>query len=196
MRVLLADDSRDFRQSLAYLIAAWGYECVEVSNGEAAWQALKQNDAPKVALLDWMMPGLRGPDVCRKVREMNTEEPPYLILLTARSRKEDLVAGLGGGADEYLTKPVDFEELRERLQVGRRIAELHGKLANRARELADALARVKRLQGLLPICSWCKKIRDDHNYWQQVEEYISDHSEARFTHGICPDCRKRIEEET
>jgi DNA-binding response OmpR family regulator len=196
VKVLLADDSPDFRHSLAYVMAAWGYDCVEVNNGVAAWKELQQVGAPKLALLDWMMPGLRGPEVCRKVREMNAEEPPYLILLTARNRREDILAGLGDGADDYMTKPVDFEELRERLRAGRRVVELQGKLANRVRELADALARVKLLQGLLPICAWCKKIRDDHNYWLQVEEYISAHSEATFTHGICPDCCKRVEEET
>jgi CheY-like chemotaxis protein len=145
-------------------------------------------DAPRLALLDWMMPGLDGPDVCRKVRGQAGREPPYLILLTSRGAKEDVVVGLHSGADDYLTKPFDRGELQARLQVGRRILTLQHSLADRVRELESALAQVKQLQGLLPICCYCKKIRDDQNYWQQVEQYIGKHSAARFSHGICPEC--------
>ena len=96
------------------------------------------------------------------------------------------------GADDYITKPFDRDELRARLEVGRRIVELQRSLARRVQQLEEALARVKQLQGLLPICSYCKKIRDDRNYWQQLESYLSDHSEAQFSHGICPDCYEKI----
>jgi sigma-B regulation protein RsbU (phosphoserine phosphatase) len=95
---------------------------------------------------------------------------------------------LEAGADDYLTKPFDPQELRARIKVGERILGLQTSLAERVTELEDALSRVKQLQGLLPICSYCKKIRDDQNYWEQVESYISKHTEAQFSHGICPDC--------
>jgi phosphoserine phosphatase RsbU/P len=122
----------------------------------------------------------------------STPPPPYLILLTAKGRREDIITGLKAGANDYVTKPFDREELRARVQVGARIVELQHSLADRVHALEEALARVKQLQGLLPICSYCKKIRDDQNYWQQVENYISRHSEAQFSHSICPGCYEQL----
>src|SRR5438105_4818844 len=103
-------------------------------------------------------------------------------------------SGLGAGADDYIVKPFEREELRARVQVGFRMLALQAALADRVRELEEALTRVKQLQGLLPICSYCKKVRDDRNYWQQVETYIEGHSDAQFTHGICPECREKYVE--
>jgi len=145
-----------------------------------------------MAILDWMMPYVDGAEVCRRVRNHPRTPPPYLILLTARGNPDDIVRGLELGADDYITKPFDMNELRARVLVGVRIIELQQNLANRVHELEDALGRVKLLQGLLPICSYCKKIRDDRNYWRQVESYISAHAEVEFSHGICPDCYERI----
>jgi CheY-like chemotaxis protein len=116
----------------------------------------------------------------------------YVILLTVRDRKADIVKGLEAGADDYIAKPFHEEELRVRVLVGVRIIELQRKLSQRVDELTYALQQVKQLTGLLPICSYCKKIRDDHNYWQQVESYISKHSEALFSHCICPECFERV----
>lgn len=100
--------------------------------------------------------------------------------------------GLDAGADDYIIKPFNREELRARVKVGVRILDLQNNLAGRVSELERAMAGVKQLQGLLPICCYCKKIRDDQNYWQQVEGYISRHSEAQFSHGVCPDCFEKI----
>jgi CheY-like chemotaxis protein len=160
-----------------------------------AWQRLSTTTEPAVAILDRMMPRMDGLEICRRVRQAGMKLPPYIILLTARSRKEDIVAGLQAGADDYLCKPFDPEELGARLVVGTRFLSLQRDLIDHVGELEDALTRVKQLQGLLPICSYCKKIRDDRNYWSQVESYIADRTEARFTHGICPDCRTKLEEE-
>ena len=145
-----------------------------------------------LAVLDWMMPGMDGLEVCRLARSRNKAQPLYIILLTARGRREDVVAGLHSGADDYLTKPFDQEELHARLQVGVRLMELQQSLAERVKELEIALSKVKQLQGLLPICSYCKKIRTDQNYWQQVETYLGQHSEAQFSHSICPECYENI----
>jgi sigma-B regulation protein RsbU (phosphoserine phosphatase) len=131
---------------------------------------------------------LPGLDVCRLARGLVRLESTYFILLTAKNEKADVTAGLEGGADDYVTKPFDRQELRVRVQVGERILELQHGLTDRVRELETALAQVKQLRGLLPICSYCKKVRDDDNYWQQVEAYISAHSEVQFSHGICPEC--------
>ena len=114
----------------------------------------------------------------------------YVILVTARGGLENIVQGLEAGADDYITKPFDPRELRARLHAGVRIVQLQKALLERFHELEDALKRVKQLQGLLPICSYCKKIRNDRNYWEQVDAYVASHSEAQFSHGVCPDCYK------
>ena len=188
MKILIAEDDLVSRRMLEATLQKWGYELVAVTDGLAAWQALQGENPPLLAILDWMMPDMDGIEVCRKVRELSRAPQTYLILLTARGSSEDVVRGLEAGANDYVTKPFDREELRARVQVGMRVVELQANLAERVLELEEALARVKQLQGLLPICSYCKKIRDDRNYWQQVESYISGHSGAIFSHGICPEC--------
>jgi DNA-binding response OmpR family regulator len=192
MKILLAEDDLATREAMADLLTREGYAVLAVGDGLAAWQALQGPDAPRLAVLDWGMPGLDGLEVCRRVREMPSLTPPYLILLSGRKDKAEVLVGLEGGADDYVIKPVDLPELFARLKIGRRIVALQTSLADRVRELGDALARVKQLQVLLPICSYCKKIRDDQNYWQQVDHYITAHSEVRFSHGICPDCMESI----
>ena len=188
MKILIAEDDMISRSLLETTLVRWGYEVVVTCDGTAAWEVLQSADAPPLAILDWMMPGMDGIEVCRRVRRAATRTPPYLILLTAKGRREDIVMGLRSGADDYVTKPFNREELRARVQVGVRMVDLQHSLADRVNALEEALARVKQLHGLLPICSYCKKIRDDRNYWQQVESYISEHSEAQFSHSICPDC--------
>jgi sigma-B regulation protein RsbU (phosphoserine phosphatase) len=191
VKVLIADDDLVSRRLLQVALRKWGYEVVVTGDGTAAWEVLQSHDAPPLAILDWMMPGLDGVQICRKIRGTPTATPPYLILLTARGQRQDIITGLQAGANDYVTKPFDREELRARVQVGVRIVELQQSLADRVNALEEAMARVKQLQGLLPICSYCKKIRDDQNYWQQVENYISKHSEAQFSHSICPECYDR-----
>ena len=162
-----------------------------MQDGVAAWRALQRNDAPPLAVLNWLMPGMDGVEVCRRVRGISTSQPTYIILLTALEDKKDIVAGLRAGADDYVTKPFDLDELRARVQAGERMVGLQSDLAGRLKELEDALSQVKQLSGLLPICAYCKKIRDDHNYWRDVEQYVSENSEARFSHSMCPGCRER-----
>ncbi len=163
-----------------------------VTDGEQALEILTAPDAPSLAILDWMMPRRDGVDVCRAVRALDRVCPPYLIMLTAKGRKEDIVAGLEAGANDFLSKPTDREELRARIQVGVRVIQLQTELAARVSELEQAIGNIKVLQGLLPICCYCKKIRDDQNYWQQVEEYVVRHSDAQFSHGVCPDCYEEV----
>jgi len=191
MRILIADDDAVSRRLLERTLQEWGYEVVVASDGEEAWVGLAGKNAPQMAVLDWMMPGLDGPELCRRARALERRIPIYVILLTARAERSDVVAGLEAGADDYVVKPFDKAELRARLHVGARVLELQGSLADRVRELEDALSKVKLLQGLLPICSYCKRVRDDRNYWQQVESYVTDRSAARFSHSICPACYER-----
>ena len=192
MRVLIAEDDAVSRHLLEATLHKWGYEVIVTTDGLEALEILRQPDAPSLAILDWMMPGMDGAEVCLKARELSASRLLYIILLTAKGRKEDVVEGLTAGADDYIIKPFDRSEMKARINAGERILRLQAELAARVKELELALANVKLLQGLLPICCYCKKIRNDQNYWQQVDTYVAEHSEAQFTHGICPECRDKI----
>jgi phosphoserine phosphatase RsbU/P len=192
MKILIAEDDAVSRRLLEVTLEKFGYEVVVAAHGGEAWQLLQRDDAPSLAILDWMMPEIDGVEICRRLRSRSTSTPPYLMLLTAKSGKGDVVAGLDAGANDYLTKPFDRAELRARVQVGQRVIELQQTLATRVSELESAYARVKQLQGLLPICSYCKSIRDDQNYWQNLDSYLTKYSEVKFSHGICPDCYSKV----
>ena len=192
MRILIAEDDAVSRRLLEATLTKWDYEVVVTADGTQALEALKKPDAPSLAVLDWMMPGLDGSEVCRQLRQTIGDRLLYVLLLTAKGSKDDIVQGLTAGADDYVVKPFDRAELKARLDVGQRILRLQTELAARVTELELALSKVKLLQGLLPICCYCKKIRDDQNYWRQVEGYVAEHSEAQFTHAICPSCREKI----
>lgn len=190
MKVLIAEGDPVLRRVLVNLVRGWGYDPLTATDAALA-VTLFQAEGPALALLDWVTLGLDGPGVCRTIRERPTPTPPYLILLTANDATADVVAGLGAGANDYMTKPFVPDELRARLAVGRQVVELQCALTARVQELEAALAQVRQLRALLPICAYCKKIRDDKNYWAQVDEYLMRHSAIRFTHGICPDCLAR-----
>ncbi len=192
MNVLVADDDRVNRILLEGLLARWGHAVTAVADGDEALRVMEGDGAPPLALLDWIMPGLSGPEICRRLRERPAPAPPYLILITSRDRQEDIVEGLEAGADDYVPKPFGADELRARVAVGERIVSLQEGLARRVQELETALADVRTLQGLLPMCAWCKKIRNEDNYWERVDTYISARSRAEFTHGICPECKAAL----
>jgi sigma-B regulation protein RsbU (phosphoserine phosphatase) len=192
MRILIAEDDPVSRTVLARMLTISGHDVVATADGRAAWEILEREDAPKLAILDWMMPELDGVEVCRRVHDLARPEPTYLILLTAKDQKEDVVEGLDSGANDYIVKPFDRRELHSRVRVGERVVQLQRDLGERVRELQFAMAQVHQLQELLPICSYCKKIRDDRSYWQQVEGYLSDRAGIQFTHGVCPDCYERV----
>ena len=186
MRILIAEDDAVPARILDQLSRSWGYETQLVKDGPSSLDAMQAEGGPQLALLDWMMPGLDGPEVCRQLRENG--RTPYLILLTAKTHQADIVAGLDAGADDYLVKPFDPAELHARIKAGIRIIDLQARLAAHVKKLEEALGNVRRLSGLLPICSYCKAIRDDSDYWHRVEEYMTEHSEVKFSHGICPKC--------
>jgi DNA-binding response OmpR family regulator len=188
MRALIADDDPVAAMAVSRSMSNWGFETTVVHDGLAAWEHLTSSDPASLAIVDWEMPGLEGPELCRRVRSDPERAHLYLILLTARNSSTDLVAGLEAGADDYLIKPVDLNELKARVQVGVRVVSLQARLAEKVTELQATLDNVRRLRGLLPICAYCKRIRDDRNYWQRVEVYVSEHTDATFTHGICPSC--------
>ena len=186
-QVLIADDDRITCRMLEVILSEWGYKTTAVPDGLAAWDLLQRRDGPRLALVDWLMPGLDGVELCRRVRALPARQPSYLILLTVATAGTMWWPACKGGPTTTSSSRSTRRTARG-LQTGLRILRLQRDLAEQLRKSEEALSLVKQLQGLLPICSYCKKIRDDRNYWRQVEEYISAHSEARFSHGICPPC--------
>lgn len=192
MRILIAEDDATSRIVLATVLTKDGYDVTPTDDGGAAWEVLQTPDAPRLAILDLMMPGVDGLELVRRVRAIPSVAPPYLIIVSTKSEKSDVIAALDAGANDYLTKPFDPGELRARIEVGRRMIEMRFELNEKVKELKQALAEVRTLKGIVPICANCKNVRDDQGYWNRVESYLNEHTEADFTHAVCPDCMKRL----
>jgi DNA-binding response OmpR family regulator len=191
VRILVADDDAIGRRLVERALGKSGYDVLVVPDGAEAWRILAAPDPPALAILDWMMPRLTGVEVCRKVREAVWPVEPYLIVLTSRGETTDVVTALQAGANDYVTKPFEIEELRARVSVGERIVTLQQQLSDRVRALEEALAHVRQLEGLIPICAWCRQVRNDGNFWEQVDSYLEKRSGLQFTHAICPACREK-----
>ncbi len=191
-RILLAEDEAHYRRILSHYLSAWGFSVSVAQDGVEAVDILTGDDAPALALIDWVMPGLEGPDVCRQIRQLSDRPYTYIILLTAKANKGEVAAGFEAGADDYVTKPCDMTELRARLKVGERMVTLERTLAQQVDTLQHALDHVRQLKELLPICAWCKRVRDDKDYWHSIEEYLHVHTGTDFTHGICPHCMEAM----
>jgi phosphoserine phosphatase RsbU/P len=187
-KILLADDDRVSVIILQKLVSAMGYAPVLVSDGASALRQLVDPNGPKLALIDWMMPELDGLNVCRVLRQQPQNTYRYVILLTARSEKAQVQEGLHAGADDFVTKPYHPGELETRILAGERILQLQESLASKVSELEKALTEVKTLRGLIPICMYCKKIKDDQASWQKMESYIESHTSASFSHSLCENC--------
>ena len=198
MKILVAEDEAVTRRIVESTLARLRWDVVTAADGDAAWrilETLEGRNAPDLMVLDWMMPGLDGIEICRKVRTTPGLELMYIIVLTQRVEKEDLAMALTAGANDYIAKPFHPIELESRVRVGERVLRLQRSLATRVNELEAALAEVKHLRGMLPICSYCKKVRNEDNYWQQVEAYITSHSDLELSHSVCPQCFERVMKE-
>ena len=188
IRAVVADDDAIAREIVSRTLARWQFDVATADDGLKAWDLLGQSSGPVLGIVDWTMPRVDGLALCRRMRDERPLANVYLILLTARESRAEVIAGLDAGADDYMVKPFDPDELRARVNVGVRVLSLRHRLDERVAELQEALASVKQLRGLLPICSYCKRIRGDDRYWQAVESYLTQHTEAEFSHGICPSC--------
>ncbi len=173
MKILVTEDDAVSRMILEKTLAGWGHSVTTSDNGAAAWVLYRSGEF-RAVISDWMMPEMDGPELCRKIRSLQRSDYTYVILLTAKTGKENFLEGMEAGADDYLTKPFDADELKIRLKVAERILALR--------------ADIQTLRGILPICAWCKKIRNDQALWQTAEEYLKTHTEVDFSHSICPEC--------
>jgi sigma-B regulation protein RsbU (phosphoserine phosphatase) len=173
MKILIAEDDTVSRLLLEATLKKLGHDVVCCQDGREAWTFLRKEHHP-VLISDWQMPQIDGLMLCRELRKTQHDQYTYIVLLTALGGKANYLEAIAAGADDFITKPFDEEQLAARLQVAERILGLR--------------QHVSQLEGLLPICSQCKKICSDESHWQQIESYVSQRSDARFSHTICPDC--------
>jgi len=189
MRILVAEDDPLTLGLLTELVRKWGYETISVNNGDMAWETMQRDDDPLILLTDWQIPGLHGDELCKQARAQLTAKPLHIILTTATQLTvESKVRALAAGADDYLLKPYDPRELQARLHVGERALVLQVELRKRVAELETALAEAQQLKGLLCICSDCKRVRDEQERWQTIENYLAARMDVGFTHALCPKC--------
>ncbi len=173
MQILIADDEVVSRARLKRALAGLGHDVIEATNGRDAWKFFEERDV-SLLIADWMMPNIDGLELCRMIRAEHRAKYTYIIMLTALGGKGSYLEGMKAGADDFITKPFDPDSLLARVHVAQRILALQ--------------AEVSRLEGLLPICTYCKRIRDEHQVWTQIESFISTRTAADFYHGICPEC--------
>lgn len=179
MKILAVEDDAVARAMLRQALGRLGHEIVAAPDGDTAWAILQQSADVRVVVSDWTMPQGDGLDLCRKIRARTAGAYTYFILLTGRGPTEqNQMAAANAGVDDFLSKPLDLAELWMRLRVAERILRY--------------TTQVRQLEEMLPICSYCKKVRDDKNYWQQIETYISAHTGTDFSHSVCPDCYTRV----
>jgi len=178
LNILAVEDDILARKIICRSLRRLGHEVIEAADGEEAWTHLQAGDV-RVVVCDWMMPRLDGLELCRRIRARMGTEYVYFILLTGNSASDDNQrAAAEAGVDDFLTKPLDPQEMWMRLRVAERILRF--------------ATQVSQLETFLPICSYCKKIRDDKNYWQQIESYINKRTGTDFSHSVCPDCYQRV----
>jgi DNA-binding response OmpR family regulator len=176
MRILAVEDDPVTRRVLTAVLEQLGHVALTAVDGLTGWEHFEL-EQPDVVITDWMMPRMDGIELTRRIRAAARERYTYVIMITALTGKDRWLDGMEAGADDFLSKPLDKEELRARLRVAQRILGLQ--------------TAVRQLEGLLPICSYCKKIRDEQEHWCQVEDYVTRKTEATFSHGICPECYER-----
>jgi CheY-like chemotaxis protein len=193
--ILVAEDHPASLHLLERQLESWGFQVIPAVDGEEALEILESDDAPPVAIIDWNMPKFDGVTVCTRVRAQTNRPYTYLLLLTARGKSMEILTGLNSGADDFVTKPYDCDELRSRVRVGQRVARLERALHAKVAHLEKTLSEVKTLKKLLPICMFCKSIRDGESYWQQVDEYVHATVGTDFSHGVCPKCMGKLREE-
>jgi sigma-B regulation protein RsbU (phosphoserine phosphatase) len=202
--ILIVDDIAKNIQVLGSILLKDGYAISYATNGHQALEMVGTENYDLI-LLDIMMPELDGFEVCRRIKQMPGKQDIPIIYLTARTQKHDIVEGLNSGAVDYITKPFNSAELKARVLTQLQLKEARDRIAEQNfqlkeqnnhleklnQELKDALEKIKTLEGIIPICSICKNIRDDKGYWERIEAFMCKHSDAVFSHGICPECAKK-----
>ena len=190
VKLLIAEDEYTTRLTVQVVLERWGYRVDSVEDGESAWKMLQKSDGPQIAILDWEMPGIDGVELCTKVKMLDRDTPVYVIMLTGRDAQTDILQGFDAGADDYITKPFDENELRARVRVAERLVTIQEELVISNNELRAVLDHVETLQSDLPVCSSCLRVEDHNNCWRTMQEYAKEKEDPRFQFSLCPRCRK------
>ena len=191
IRILIADDDQDVLYATSRIVKSGGYEVLNASTGSECLETARRQ-RPDLILLDVMLPDAEGTEICRQIKADPVLRGTFVVLISGKKTASDERAdGLNFGADGYIVRPISNRELLAWVNALVRILKAERERDRLISELTEALAKVKTLSGMLPICSHCKKIRDDKGYWNHVETYIRQHSEVEFSHGICPECLKK-----
>jgi len=201
-RILVTDDSPDVLELTTTVLEDEGYKVAKAASGGECLKIARAQH-PAISLLEVMLPDMTGIEVCEQIKEDKDLEGTFVILVSGVRISPDYQAdGLNVGADGYIIKPITNRELVARVQAIARIKRAEDALRQKKleqqkliTELQEALAEIKTLKGFIPICASCKKIRDDEGYWNQLEAYISKHTDATFTHSICPQCAEKYKAE-
>jgi phosphoserine phosphatase RsbU/P len=176
MKILAVEDDPIASAVLSASLGELGYDVIAAADGEAAWLQL-QTESIRMVVCDWLMPNLDGLELCERVRRRRGDYV-YFILLTNRTPSyENQDLAFAAGVDDFLSKPVDPHDLKTRLHVAERIL--------------GFTSQIQTLETFIPICSYCKKVRDDQSYWKQIESYINERTGSEFSHSVCPDCYER-----
>ena len=189
--ILIVDDTPDNLTVLRQMLAEQNYMVRPALNGEIAIKAVNMS-SPDLILLDIRMPGMDGYEVCKQLKSEEKTSRVPVIFISALNELDDKVKAFSLGGVDYITKPFQAEEVLARVKTHLTLRSLQKSLEDKNTQLQKALDEIKTLQGIIPICANCKKVRDDKGFWNQVEIYISKHSKAEFSHGICPTCAKEL----
>lgn len=189
MKILIAEDEFTTRMTVQVCLEDWGYRVESVDNGADALTILKKSEAPDIAILDWEMPEIDGIEVCRLAKEQATDSRPYVILLTARDSKTDVVRGFDAGADDYMTKPFNDDELRARVRVAERLVRTQSSLAASFAELKEALNQLEMIESRVEVCPTCSKIFSPYDgEWHTFQDVLLNGADPRFIVTVCPGC--------
>jgi response regulator RpfG family c-di-GMP phosphodiesterase len=191
IKILIVDDDSDVLFATSRIVKSEGYQVINASSG-AECRDLAQKHHPDLILLDVMLPDIEGPELCKEMKSDPLLKGIFIILISGmKTSSAEQADGLDVGADGYIARPISNQELKARVKAMVRILIAERERDRLIQELQKALLKIRELSGLLPICSHCKKIRDGKGYWNQIEAYIQDHSEAAFSHSICKECAEK-----
>lgn len=192
MKILIAEDEYTTRLTIQVCLERWGYQVETAADGKEAWAILDKPDAPEIALLDWEMPEIDGLELCKRVKNLKRDNPIHVIMVTARDSRSDILIGFDAGADDYITKPFNDDELRARIRVGERIVRIQSTLSETLQELRQALDLVNSLQNSVSVCNVCQMIEGDDGVWYEPDDYLNRKADSRVNWGECPQCRERV----
>lgn len=191
MKILIAEDEYTTRLMVQVCLENWGYSIESVEDGKKAWDIINQKNPPQIAVLDWEMPGISGIDLCRKIKSLDRSSPIHVILLTARDSKNDISQGFEAGADDYITKPFNDDELGARIRVAERIVTIQSSLNSSLEELREALDMVQSFEEPVAVCRKCQKIGAFDGSWRTPEKLLEYPVDPRFIQLDCPSCKAK-----